>query len=204
MAKNTPVTTSEILITAIAIVVQLGIIVYFVRRNRIHRKELAAKTTTETGDTYESLRNLAIHITGGQLKLSIPDSTTLVYGVLLDWNLNESVMTLAAYITGAASLYLSTGEGINGGGKDPRVGEAAVAFVVAAQDYIARAMPVVTTDLPPSGCIRFYLLTNKGLYAAQEQMVHFEDTTSPWLPLFELGSEVMSQIRVIQAGAVPQ
>ena len=122
----------------------------------------------------------------------------------MDWNLNESVMTLATYITGAASLYLSSGEGFNGGGKDPAVGESAVAFVVAAQQYLGRAMPVATTDLPPKGCIRFYLLTNKGLYAAQEQMVHFEDATSPWLPLFESGSEVITGIRNTRNSLTPQ
>ena len=185
----------------VAILVQLGIIIYFVRRGRI-QKRLAAINNTAQGTTYEGLRNLAIQVTLQQLKLAVPESTTLVYGVLMDWNLNESVMTLAAYITGAVSMYLSTGEGVNGGGKDPRVGEAAVELVTAAQAYLGRAMPVTTTGLPPKGCIRFYLLTNKGLYAAQEQMIHFEDASSPWLQLFELGSEVISEIRNGRNGAI--
>jgi len=186
------------IIYILAILVQLGIIIYFVRRGKIKSRVPSEKNDATC--TYEGLRNLAVSVTPEQLKLTIPGSTTLVYGVIMDWNLNESVMTLAAYITGAASMYLSTGEGISGGGKDPEVGEAAVAFVVAAQEFIGRAMPVDATDLPPKGCIRFYLLTNKGRYAAQEQMIHFEDNTSPWLGLFELGSEVIGKIRKIGNG----
>ena len=183
------------LIYIAAIIVQLGIIVFFVRRGRKLKKELAGKNAIADTNTYEGLRNLAIKVTAEQLKLAIPDSTTIVYGVLVDWNLNEKVMTLAAYITGAASLYLSTGEGINGGGKDPQVGAAAADFVVAAQQFLGRAMPVNTSDLPPIGCIRFYFLTNKGLYAAQEQMVHFEDASSPWLSLFDMAGAVIGGIR---------
>lgn len=187
----------------IAILVQLGIIIYFIRRNRMHKAQFADSKVNEQTATYESLRQLAIKVTPAQLKLAIPDSTTLVYGVIMDWNLNESVMTLAAYITGAASLYLSTGEGINGGGKYPQVGEVALSFVTNAQQYLGRAMPVTTNDLPPKGCIRFYLLTNKGIYAAQEQMVHFEDASSAWLPIFESGSEVITEIRnSISAGVL--
>src|ERR1019366_9173679 len=103
------------IIYIIAILLQLGIIIYFVRRGRM--KSNRPSDTAVSGDTYEQLRNLAVNVTPAQLKLAIPESTTLVYGVVMDWNLNESVMTLAAYITGAASLYLSSGEGINGGGK---------------------------------------------------------------------------------------
>lgn len=186
----------------VAIVIQLGVLIYFVRRSRKIRKESAAPEAAP--DTYEGMRNLALNVTADHLKLTIPANTTLVYGVIMDWNLNESVMTLAAYITGAANLYLSTGEGFSGGGKHPSVGEAAAAFVAGAQEYLGRAMPVTTTDLPPKGCIRFYLLTNKGLFAAQEPMAHFEDASSPWLRLFESGSEVITEIRSNRNVLIPE
>lgn len=187
---------TTILVCVIAIVIQAAIIVFFIRRNRNIRRELQENEASSlNAPTYEGLRKLAIQVTPEQLKLNIPQGTTVVYGVLMDWNLNESVMTLAAYITGAANLYLSTGEGINGGGKDPAVGESAVSFVMAAQEYLGRVLPVSATDLPPRECIRFYLITNKGLFAAQEQMIHFEDASSPWLPLFDEGSRVITGIR---------
>jgi len=176
-----------------AIVIQAGIIIFFLRRGAAGRKKQTVALPDD--ESYAGRRSIAISIRPEQMELTIPASLTVVYGVILDWNLNNSLMTLAAYINGAASLYMSSGQNITGGGKNPIVGEAALAFVVAAGDYVERAMPVATADLPPAGCIRFYLLTNKGLYGAQEQQAHMEDATSPWLRLFELGGEVIEEIK---------
>ena len=180
------------------IILQLCVVIYFIRQNK--KKPVAAAPGTAPG-TYETQRNTAISITPQQLKLAIPDTQTLVYGALMDWNMGPATVTLAAYITGAANMYFSTGEGITGGGKSPLVGEAAVEFIMAAQDYIERAVPVATAELPSPGCVRFYFLTNHRMYAAQEQVKHFEDGTSPWLSLFEMGNRVLTEMQAGGDGA---
>ena len=177
------------------IVFQVGVIIYFVRRGRKQKKEVEHNNAIPADDTYEGRRHLALNVTPGQLKLNIPDTQTLVYGVVMEWNTGESVIALAAYITGAANLYISTGGGLSGGGKKPNVGEAAVRLVTAAQEFLGRAMPVNDTEYPPIGCTRFYLLTNKQIYAAQEQVKYFDDGSSPWLSLFEQGNEVIAEMK---------
>jgi hypothetical protein len=177
----------------ILILLQAGIIIYFVRRERKQKVDHSIRTT---GNTYTDQRNLALSITPFQLKLAIPDDNTLVYSVIMDWNMGDAVVTLATYITGAASMYLSTGGGVTSGGKDPNVGEAAVEFVVAAQGHIDRAVPTNTTDIPAEGCVRFYLLTNKGICAMQERVKHFDDSTSALLGLFQKGNEVIAEMRM--------
>ncbi len=176
----------------LVILLQLGVIVYFVRRGR---SQTAPKSAAAVGDTYPNQRNLALSITPYQLKLAIPDDKTLVYGVVMDWNMGDTTMTLVAYITGAASMFLSTGGGVTNGGADPAVGEAAVEFVVATQDFLDRGIPTTTTDIPAEGCVRFYLLTNKGLFAIQEHVKHFDDNTSVLLSLFQKGNEVVTEMR---------
>jgi hypothetical protein len=141
------------------------------------------------------MRNTALHIVPGQLKLTIPDNETLVYGVVMDWNMGDTLVTLVSYITGAANMYLSTGGSVLGGGKNPSVGEAASELVTMAQSYIFRATPVTTFELPPVGCVRFFLLTNHSKLAAQEQLGYFDNGTSPWLPLFEKANEVITEMR---------
>ena len=178
----------------LAILVQVGIIIYFVRKGRTATKEDAGKKTQDT-TTYEGTRTAAISVTPDDLKLKIPETATFVYGVVMDWDMGDNILTLAAYITGAANVYLSTGAGITGGGKNPEVAELAVTFVTDAQDFINRAVPVTSADYPSKGCVRFYLLTNKGVYAAQEQLIHFEDTTSPWLAMFIRGNTVITEMR---------
>jgi hypothetical protein len=178
----------------IAILIQAGIIIYFLKPKKNAAKEAADKEPLNT-NTYNGARTLAIGITPNDLSLKIPDTMTLVYGVVMDWDMGGHMLTLAAYITGAANVYLSTGSGITGGGKNPEVGELAVKFVTDAQEFINRTIPVSAADYPASGCVRFYLLTNKGMFAAQEQVAHFEDTTSPWLALFIRGNTVITEMR---------
>jgi hypothetical protein len=184
------------IIYIILILLQAAVIVYFIRQGR---KKTVNAHVAPAADTYEGLRNLAVNVTPEQLKLTIPDDRLFVFGVIMDWNMGEAIVSLAAYVTGAANMYFNTGEGITGGGKNPIVGEAAVAFVVAAQDYVERGISVSTADLPTRGCVRFHLLTNHGIYAMQEQIKHIQDGTSPYIPLFESGNKVMTEM---QAGGV--
>ena len=176
----------------ILILLQAGVIIYFIRRDR---KPQVASPPVPDNNTYEGIRRFAINVTPDQLKLAIPPAETFVYGVIMDWNMGETIVTLAAYITGAANMYFSTGGGITGGGKNPEVGEVAVEFVIAAQAFINRAVSTTVTELPTPGIIKFYLLTNKHIYAAQEQAAYFDDNSSPWLSLFEKGNQVIIEMR---------
>lgn len=173
------------------ILLQIGVIIYFVRRGR---KKTLANGSIPSDDSYEGLRRLAMSVKPEQLKLKIPDTETFVYGVIMDWNTGDSMVTLATYITGAANLYLRSGGGVKGGGKNQNVGEAAAKFVANAQDYIGSALPAGVTEIPAPGCVRFYLLTNKQMYVAQEQVKHFDDGSSSWLPLFKQGNEVITEM----------
>ena len=176
----------------IIIILQVGVIIYFIRRGR---KQRAVKNVTAAGSNHENLRNTALHVTPAQLKLAIPDNETLVYGVVMDWNMGDTLITLVSFITGAASMYLSTGSGVLSSGKNPAAGEAASELVTLAQVYIYNAVPVTIFDMPPDGCVRFFLLTNHHILAAQEQVVFLENGTSPWLPLFEKANEVITEMR---------
>lgn len=179
----------------VIILLQVCIIIYFIWRGRLQAKDKKGSEATAPAGTYTGFRTLALQVTPYQLELTIPDSKTLVYGVVMDWNTGDIVVTLATYINGAANLYLNTGGGVTGGGKNQNVAEAAVRFVTLAQDYIDRAMLATVMELPPTGCVRFYFLTNKQVYAAQEQVKYFDDNSSVWLPLFENGNEVITEMR---------
>jgi hypothetical protein len=186
----------------LAILLQIGVIVYFIRRNKIQQKRKGDRTHAQSNDSYNALRTVSLGVTAAHLKLSIPASETIVYGVVMDWHMGDLFMTLAAYLTGAANMYLSTGENIKGGGNNPHIGEVAAQFVAHAQHYKGRAIAVPSADLPPRESVRFHLLTNHGILSAQEQMIHFEDGTSPWLPLFEMGSVVITEMRNLENGLV--
>jgi hypothetical protein len=63
---------------------------------------------------FEVLRKQAFDITPLQLELTL--NGTEIYGVIMDWDLGNGIMTLVTYKTGDASMYLSSGGGVIGGG----------------------------------------------------------------------------------------
>jgi hypothetical protein len=42
------------------------------------------------------------------------------------------------------------------------------------------------------------MLTNKGTFSAQEQLKNFDNRTSAWLPLFEEGNKVITELRIVE------
>lgn len=181
------------------IILQIGIIIFFIRRAR----RQAAKKASELPDVYTAFRNQAIHVTPVQLKIAIPNTESLVYGVVMDWDIGETLITVAAYITGAASMYFSTGEGKPGGGKSPAVGEAAVDFVTTAQIFLDKASPITTVEEPSKGMIRFYFLTNHRVYMAEEALAKYESNNAELFELFQKGNEVINQMHNSGNGTAP-
>ena len=172
----------------------IGVLIYL----WVKKKKDAAKKSDENkeqkGTFYERERNIALNINPTLLKLKIPEDEILVYGMVMDMDMGDGFMTLACYITGAANLLFSSGGGIKGGGRNPRVGEAGVEFVTDAQEFLYSTAPIKAPLLPSKGIIQFYFLTNKGKYFVQERVASLEDNSSPWLPLFEKGSAVISEM----------
>ena len=164
------------------------------------------QTTTEQDTTtskvhqteenaFEGLRNMAFTATPEQLGLSLPTDKTIVYGAIMDWEMGGATATTVSYQTGDASLYLSSGGGVIGGGQHKNVNSSAKQFVSLAQTFLDKTTKTETTPLPSTNEVKFYMLTNKGIFVGQEQMKNFENNSSTWLKLFEEGNNVLTELR---------
>ena len=138
---------------------------------------------------------MAFSRTPEQLKLSLPTNKTIVYGIVMDWEINGAIATIVSYQTGDASLYLSTGGGVIGGGQHENVSSAAKHFVSLGQSFLDKAKKTEKTTLPETGVIKFYLLTNKGIFVDQEQMKNFENRSSTWLSLFDHANILLTELQ---------
>jgi hypothetical protein len=154
------------------------------------------KANPSKEDAFEGLRNIAFTTTPEQLGLSLQAGKTIVYGVIMDWGMGSATATTVSYQTGDASLYLSSGGGVIGGGQHPTVNSAAKQFVSLAQTFLDRTIKTETTALPTTDQVKFYLLTNKGIHVGEEQLKNFENRSSEWLPLFEEGNKVIAELRI--------
>lgn len=146
---------------------------------------------------YLDLRKAALSVTPQDLSLVLPQDQTVVYGVVMDWEMGEGIATTVAYKTGDASMYLSSGGGVIGGIQHQNVNRAARQFVEKASAYLNKASKAESTPLPDKNTVTFYFLTNKGIYSANEQMQNFENSSSPLLSLFEEGNTVISELQTV-------
>ncbi|MFT5780615.1 MAG: hypothetical protein ACI837_003578 [Crocinitomicaceae bacterium] len=190
--------------TLLLIAVAVFLVYLFTKKStkkKSHEKEIEDNPENLEGKTpenpYEGLRNMAFSVDYEQLGIKIPDGQKTVYGVIMDWEMGGAISTTVAYQSGGASMYLSTGGGIIGGGHHKNVRAAVRAFV----DLAANALPLANlaegTPLPEANTIRFYLLTNDGTYVVQESMERFEDNSSPLVWLFDEGNKVLTELRLI-------
>ena len=145
---------------------------------------------------YQGLRNLALSATSEQIGVQFPTDQTRIYGVIMDWDLDEGTATLVAFLSGDASLYLSSGGGVIGGSGHDNVKQAAVAFIDKADKYLSKTIKTDSTPLPDKDGVKFYFLTNKGKFVGQEEMKNFENNSSQWLDLFEEGNKLITEIRI--------
>jgi hypothetical protein len=146
-------------------------------------------------NSYDGLRNMAFAVTVSQLGLTDLKASD-IYGVIMDWDLGEGIMTLITYKTGDASMYLSTGGGVIGGGQHKNVNKASKQFIKLADKYLDKAVKTDLTTIPDKNCVRFYFLMTKGKYFAQEKMINFENKTSQWLDYFEEANKVITELRL--------
>jgi hypothetical protein len=146
-------------------------------------------------NSYLDLRSLAFSMTPEQIGVPIHDGQTKIYAVIMDWALGEGTVTLVAFLSGDASLYLSSGGGVIGGVGHDNIKQAAVAFINKAEKYLSKTVKTANTPLPEKDGVKFYFLTNNGTFIGEEHVQNFDNSSSQWLDLFEEGNKLITEIR---------
>jgi len=153
------------------------------------------KETNVKENMYPELRTKSLTVTPEQLNLTLDNNKTIVYGAVMDWDIGDAIVTVIAFQTGDASLYISAGQIYIGGYAHENVRNAGLAFVNEAQYYLSKAKAIDSIPLPDKGNVRFYLLTNKGKFTFQETVDKITNKNSEWTKLFELGNNVITEYR---------
>ena len=126
------------------------------------------------------------------------DEQIKAYGIIMDWSLgDDGIVTLTCFETGDASMYLSSGGGIIGGGKHENVSNAVIQYLKIGQKYLEKAEKIIETPLPDKDMINFYFLTNNGKYLGQESISNIENESSKWLGLFYEANKVLTELNLL-------
>lgn len=147
---------------------------------------------------YEGLKRMAYAVKYEQLHLPDAHGKEILYGVLMDWDYEgKATVTLVSFATGDASLYISTGTIVIGGGHLAEVAETSKAFIQAAETVLPQANSADTALRIEPGMLKFYLLTNKGKYSIKDKIDDVYNRTSMLTGLFGKANELIGAIRRI-------
>jgi len=186
------------------LILAAGIAMYLTSCNNKNNDKQASQQIQDTtkeqkvdpnNNPYLELRNMALNVTPEQLAIELPKDKTKIYGVVMDWGLEEGTATLVAFMTGDASLYLSSGGGVMGGVGHENVQKAVEIFLAKSETFISKTTKTETTPQQKKNEVKFYFLTNNGKFVGQESMSNIENSSSEWLPLFEEGNNLITEIR---------
>ena len=156
----------------------------------------------EQANPYSGLRDLALTSTANLAGWNIAPEGRHVYGGILDWGLDTGTATLFALDDGTASLYLSSGGGVIGGGFHDSVRQAARRFVMAFEPFIDAMEPDASGVPPPAGSTDLRALTPAGRRFVRAPTNVFGRGQHPMSNVFHAGQALIAELR--QASAKTQ
>jgi len=154
-----------------------------------------APTTVQAVDTYLALREVAFSTKPEDVEVQAVAGREQVYGVIVEFQADDALVTAVGFASGDASVYRSTGGGDIGGRRDPVVADAARALVGLAQVQLADLPRATAYPTPEPGHVRVYLLTTAGLRSVEEDRAQIADTQDRLAALFAGGQKIVSAFR---------
>ena len=158
---------------------------------------LPGNKITVDSNPYMTYRKLAFSVKPTDLQLNLQSDQTVVYGVIMDWDVGKTIVTVVAYNTGDASVYLKSGQMFIGGFAHKSINDAAKEFVNSAQSFLKNTEIASDDSFPDRECIKFYFKTNIGTFVHQESDQAINNVNNEWTKLFSKGNQVITEYRMM-------
>ena len=126
-----------------------------------------------------------------------------VYGVAMEWWVNDIVITVTSTHEGHADLYSTSTFGVIGGSDYESVQFEAKRFVQMAQSVAKEAKIVTDFPYPNSDSIRFYLLTYAGTRMIDAPIEMIQRNEGSLFPMAVQGQAVVTALRQVAEGTTP-
>jgi heme/copper-type cytochrome/quinol oxidase subunit 2 len=143
--------------------------------------------------TYEQLRATAFTL-GWRSNYPEAARHPKLYGAIMEIGFPGATATLIAASDGTAKLYFSNGNGKAGKTTQTTVRNAALHFINQAQKYLPILQRVDTFPVPAKGSVRFYVLTNDGVFSAEVPEYQLQKSESSLSFLYQYGHAVITQL----------
>lgn len=172
---------------ALAIFAVAALIVLLVRRLR--------PRGAAAGEVVRGLRLRILQEDWQTLDASAAPNQPLV--AMMELGYPTATATIFGTSQGEASLYISTGGGVLGGGGHENVRAAAKAFVRQSAAHLPHLTATSELPYPENGHVRFYVRTPKQVYTAERADAELASGRDPLSPLFMAGHNLIAQLRTV-------
>ncbi|HEX3072546.1 MAG TPA: hypothetical protein VHP30_02930 [Ignavibacteriales bacterium] len=150
----------------------------------------------ESYDMYLKMRDLAFSITPDKLHLNMKEMENQIYGTLIEFKLESAFVTIAAFISGDASIYFSSGGGFIGGFAYDTIKNSAIRLNRIANEYLCDAKLTTNFDIPKDEEVKFYFLTSQGIYLIEDDRKKINRFRSKYSSLFVIGNDIITGYRI--------
>ena len=138
---------------------------------------------------------MAIAVTAEQLGLN-PIEKDKVYGIVSEMDMQGTILTVVAFMTGDTSVYMSSGAIIIGAGQHDSVKKVVIEYVKIGQSYLNKAVKIQEIDLPNRAMTNFNFLTENGAYRISQSSSELESGKSEFFNLFAGLNNVITEVRL--------
>jgi hypothetical protein len=122
-----------------------------------------------------------------------------VDGIIMDWWLQDTILSVMASSAGDGSIYTTGNFGVFGGVKYDNVRNAAKSFVKLAEKYYSDATPTKEYPYPQSGHVRFYLICYDGVRMIDADAASLSSGKSDcWDLVAEAQKEISALRQIVQ------
>ena len=149
-------------------------------------------------EVYMDLRRKALETSPMHLGPAGDVKEDEAYALLMEMGIGNTVMTLASFANGDASVYYKNGGGMVGGSSHEPIRKAAKDFVLLAQKALPRMKKTTDYPAPSPDSVRFYALTPKGVFTVETSRQSLGDAQNALAAMYYGGQEVVSQMRQVQ------
>ncbi len=120
-----------------------------------------------------------------------------VDAVIMDWPVQDTIMSVMGSSGGDASIYTSGAFGLLGGDKYENVRNAAKKFVKVGEKYYSDGTPTQNFPYPQAGHVLFYLICYDGVRVIDSDIASLSIGKSKYSDLFVEGQKVIGEFRQV-------
>jgi len=153
----------------------------------------AAFDNNEQAEIYRDLRGQALSLNTETIK-----SRDGVLALLMETGYNDAAATILAAADGSVSLYLSNGGGVIGAGEYEQVREIVFETLSEVGNFTDELERTATYPLPEFGRVRFYLVTDHGVYTAEASKDSLGNGKHKLSPLFNQVQKLIAYMRAAE------